>query len=86
MSALPRRPALPEHSTDSTGVQTGNADIADSSQWQPPTGEPERPTLPGCEHEPNLPKVWPWLTESRAFALVAVLAVIAAALRLGGLS
>lgn len=41
-------------STDATGVQTGNTDIP-TPEWAPPTGEPERPTLPGCEHMPNLP-------------------------------
>lgn len=35
------------------GIQRGNADLADSCQWTPP-GEPERPTLPGHEHEAPL--------------------------------
>lgn len=67
--ALPAAPALPEHSTDATGVLTGNADLAGSSQWQPPQGEPERPPLPGCEHQANLPKAFPWLTERRMFCI-----------------
>lgn len=36
-------------------VLTGNEGI-DIGVWTPP-GEPERPTLPGCEHQPNLPKL-----------------------------
>lgn len=31
---------------DFTGLQQGNADIADSCVWSPPQGEPERPGLP----------------------------------------
>lgn len=34
-----------------TGVNTGNADIEDSSQWSPPQSPPERPRLPGHEHD-----------------------------------
>jgi hypothetical protein len=44
----------------SGAVQIGNTDIG-TPEWSPPEGEPERPTLPGCEHEPNLPR-----TERRA--------------------
>lgn len=87
---LPDAPALPEHSTDATGVVTGNADIADSSRWQPPQGAPERAPLPGHEHQLRAAddaddKYWPWLTERRAFALSWCCAALALALRMGWL-
>jgi hypothetical protein len=41
-------------STDATGVLTGNTDIP-TPEWNPPQGAPERPVLPGCEHQSNLP-------------------------------
>lgn len=34
----------------------------------------------------ELPKVWPWLTERRAFIGVAIIGAIGVALRLGGVS
>ena len=73
MNTLPIRPALPEHSTDCTGVITGNADLG-TPEWSPPQGEPERAPLPGEEHLIDNPKAWPWLTERRADALCCVLA------------
>lgn len=84
---LPDAPPLPEHSTDATGVITGNADIADGSQWQPSGNAPERAPLPGHEHQLDpAAKAWPWLTENRAIALGCALAAVAIALRLGGAS
>ena len=39
------------------GIQRGNEGI-DIGTWTPP-GEPERPTLPGCEHElPLKERTW----------------------------
>ena len=39
------------------GIQRGNEGI-DIGTWTPP-GEPERPTLPGCEHTESLKEsVW----------------------------
>lgn len=64
---------------DSTGVLTGNADLAESCAWEPPTST-ERAPLPGREHllgvewEP-LPKP-KWLTENRSFAIAGALAVV----------
>ena len=34
----------------------------------------------------ELPKVWPWLTERRAFIGVAIIGAIGVVLRLGGVS
>lgn len=77
-------PPMPEHSTDSTGVITGNEDLGDSSRWDPPQGEPERPVLPGHEHQidPEA-KAWPWLTERRADVACLAIAALAFALRFG---
>lgn len=36
------------------GLQLGNSDLADSCQWAPSQREPERPLLPGCEHQAAL--------------------------------
>lgn len=36
---------------DCTGVYIGNADIEASSQYAPPQSPPERPRLPGHEHD-----------------------------------
>ena len=48
-------PAL--STVDSTGIKLGNEGI-DIGTWTPP-GEPERPTLPGCEHElPLKERTW----------------------------
>ena len=73
---------------DFTGLQIGNADLADSCTWSPPQGEPERPLLAGEEHlaglrdyEP-LPKALPWLSERLTFSLCAVMTV--AGVYLGG--
>lgn len=79
---LPTSPALPEHSTDATGVVTGNADIAQPDDWKPWSGPKESAPLPGHEHAE--PKIWPWLTERRAFALVFAIGTGVAAARLGG--
>lgn len=38
------------HTTDCTGVQTGNSDIP-TPEYNPPASEAERPTLPGHEHQ-----------------------------------
>lgn len=83
---LPDAPALPEHSTDATGVVTGNADLGDSCQWAPTRGAPDRAPLPGHEHQldPEA-KAWPWLTENRTYALCGALATLALALRMGWL-
>lgn len=43
---LPDTPAAPEHSTDSTGVVTGNEDIAEPQAWKRWDGPSERPPLP----------------------------------------
>lgn len=43
---LPDTPAAPEHSTDSTGVQKGNDDIAQPADWQPWQGPRERTDSP----------------------------------------
>lgn len=48
---LPHAPAQPEHSTDSTGVLTGNTDLSGVPEWRPWGGPTERPTLPGHEHQ-----------------------------------
>lgn len=42
---LPDTPAAPEHSTDSTGVITGNDDLVPAA-WTPWGGPNERPPLP----------------------------------------
>ena len=43
---LPETPAAPEHSTDSTGVITGNDDIATPDGWRQWDGPQERAPLP----------------------------------------
>lgn len=74
-------PEVTEHlNTDK--VLTGNADIAQPEDWKPWSGPKEKAPLPGHEHAE--PKVWPWLTERRAFALVFVIGVGVAVARLGG--
>ena len=83
---IPAAPALPEHSTDATGVLTGNTDLADDGTWTPWPGPSERPPLPGHEHQLDpAAKAWPWLTERRAFAIAGLLAAIGLALRTGQL-
>ena len=47
-------PAL--STVDCTGIQRGNEGI-DIGTWTPP-GEPERPLLPGHEHEMNKRRDW----------------------------
>ena len=47
-------PAL--STVDCTGIHLGNEGI-DIGTWTPP-GEPERPTLPGHEHEMNQRHGW----------------------------
>ena len=55
LAQTPKPDPIPEPETvDCTGVQIGNSDIP-TPEWNPPQGEPERPTLPGHEHTPNLP-------------------------------
>lgn len=47
----PEKPAADGlDSTDLTGIQTGNEDIANSSQWVPTDVQPGRTPLPGLEH------------------------------------
>lgn len=43
-------------------VETGNADIEGSSQWDPPQGEPDRAPLPGHEHQ-LAGGVWQWVKD-----------------------
>ena len=47
---------LHEAAARDDGIQRGNEGI-DIGAWTPP-GEPERPTLPGCEHEMNQRHDW----------------------------
>ncbi|HEY4531507.1 MAG TPA: hypothetical protein VIG97_14490 [Luteimonas sp.] len=84
---LPDVPAQPEYSTDATGVQKRNSDLADPAEWTPWAGPKERPPLPGHEHQLDPgSKVWPWLTERRAELVFFALAGIALALRVGDLA
>lgn len=46
MNRLSDAPALPEYSTDSTGVLTGNNDLAGVPEWRPWPGPAERAPLP----------------------------------------
>lgn len=67
-------------------IELGNADLERPEPWEPWTGPKERPGLPGEEHKQDA-DAWPtWLTEERALWTCAVLAGIAAGLRLGGVS
>ena len=75
---------------DFTGLQVGNADLADSCVWQPPQGAPDRPLLDGevhlagmADYEP-LPKALPWLSERLTFGLCAL--ITAAGVYLGGVA
>ena len=66
---------------------TGNADLDDSSQWQPSGNAPERAPLPGHEHQLDpAATAWPWLTERRTDIACLVLAAIGIWLRVGGVS
>lgn len=85
--ALPDVPAQPEHSTDATGVQTGNSDLSGVPEWRPWAGPAERPTLPGHEHQLDpAAKAWPCLSERRTDIACLVLAAIGISLRVGGVS
>lgn len=53
--ALPDQPAPPEHSTDSTGVRTGNDDLLEPAAWTPWTGPTERAPLPIYPQPGDLP-------------------------------
>ena len=52
---LPDVPALPEHSTDSTGVLTGNHDLSGVPEWRPWPGPSERAPLPVYPQPIDLP-------------------------------